>query len=149
MIRFVFATLAFASLLGLPAVADAQIICDLDKSCPAGSYDALYPNDDDECDDSKTIVNRCHSDSSPPTSAVLNCESLGGGGFICEAWPQGPMTFGWTTTGGLYFPYPSEPDNPMRGVSCQGQSGGTVTVTVTAPNGQAATASRHLTCTGN
>jgi hypothetical protein len=84
----------------------------------------------------------------PPSPAFLNCEGLGGG-YFCEAYPQGShLSYEWSTDGGIYIPYPTNPSSPFLTVSCWGGMPGSVAVTVVSPFGMGATATRTLPACG-
>jgi len=81
-------------------------------------------------------------------TAGLTCEPDFGGAF-CEASPQNPnYDYGWTATGAAYFPSPCG-GSYICHVSCTNFDGsGTVTVTVTKPNGVSDSATRSIRCPG-
>lgn len=89
---------------------------------------------------------RCVDPPIPPSPGILVCESTGGG-FMCEAMPQGDgLTYGWTVSGSVTLSTPGTPESPFRNVSCTRGGGGTVTVTVTSPFALSATYSRNVYC---
>lgn len=80
-------------------------------------------------------------------AARLACEPDFGGAF-CEAHPFATgFTYGWTTSGFLTVSNGS-PSSPLRRIGCWGPGGGTVTVTVTAANGDTGVASKRIGCSG-
>jgi hypothetical protein len=75
----------------------------------------------------------CADSHKPPSPTMLNCEDMGNG-TMCEAWPQGNgVTYSWTASGSLRFPYPGNPANPFRSASCWKGGAGSITVTVSSP----------------
>ncbi|MGD2114799.1 MAG: hypothetical protein PVG07_07095 [Acidobacteriota bacterium] len=86
-------------------------------------------------------------DAAASVSAQLICEPAGNGAF-CEARPFGSeYTYFWTTSGSLYFPQGCG-DSPFCTVACWTNQSGTVTVTVTAPDGSSDSATKWIGCGG-
>lgn len=80
-------------------------------------------------------------------SPSMVCEPAFDGAF-CEAYSVGSgFTYQWTTTGQLYTSGPAS--SPFQAVGCWGPRGGTITVTVTASNGNTGSDTEWVGCGGD
>jgi len=80
-------------------------------------------------------------------SASLVCEPAFNGA-MCEAYPFGSgFTYNWSTTGQLNISGGSA-SSAFRVIGCWGPNGGSVSVTVTAPNGDRGSTTRWISCGG-
>lgn len=80
-------------------------------------------------------------------TATIACEPTGGGAF-CDAYPSSSgYTYHWSRSGSVYFV------RLCPGSFCEvkcglDRTGGTVTVTITAPDGSSDTDSDYVACSG-
>ncbi|MCG8454904.1 MAG: hypothetical protein MI919_01385 [Holophagales bacterium] len=84
------------------------------------------------------------------SGALMTCEYIGGGGYICGASPTGTgFSYAWSRSGFVSL-NAGPPSLAVRMASCfGGGSGGTVFVTVTHPDGSQSSASEWLECSGS
>lgn len=115
-------------------------------ACPAGSF-ALKLMDDEglknACDDKSHCIPL--DAGIGPAPSFITCERQGGG-FQCQAWPQGEMKYDWVLGEGLEVKGTRKGSSNQK-FACSKAGGSTLmSVTVTAPNGLSETVFSQVSC---
>ncbi len=132
------ALIAFAYSSNAAASGDEWCHTRLRALCSEECYAYMAPSNviENECD-MKTLVITVDAIDAPPADPSLQC-TASGGGYLCEAWPQGEaISYSWSDDS----TFSSDARNPFRQVSC---GAGTLSVAVIGPSGASSVASAEL-----
>jgi hypothetical protein len=121
--------------------------------CATGCYEGLYKaehTDQVDCDKSAGVpgyIMGVFANSAAPDPAIIECEPMGGGDYLCEGYPNGPgFQYGWSTSGPINLPYPGTPSDNAQWVSCNDQGIAVLTMTVISPYGMMASRNKYFSC---
>lgn len=144
-------TLLLLPLLTIPQ-ARAADICEVILCSGVGCYEGrfrTYQLEEAECDRPAIVpgyTDRTFSKSMAPNPVVIECEPMGGGDYLCEAFPTGEFTYSWSTTGPLSLPYPGSPEDNAQWVSCNGPGTGVLTVSAAHEDSPAGSRNKYISC---
>jgi hypothetical protein len=147
--RFLMVTLAAGGLV-LGAEAQGSPDCGDENgpkaACPAGSFAFVLKDGSGEtgiCEDKSRCIPL--DAGIGPAPSFITCERQGGG-FQCQAWPQGEMKYDWVLGEGLEAKGTRKGSSNQK-LACSKAGGSTLmSVTVTAPNGLSETVFSQVSC---
>ena len=121
-----------------------------DGVCPVETFELVYSDGLGPLSGC-SVRHTCVNDDSKlgPTPVFIVCSPTGayGGRFLCEAWPQGDMSYSWVLDTGVQAMDEPFGGGPVRDLRCASGGGGrVVSVTVTAPGGASDTGFTQLPC---